>query len=559
MSSNTIESETHKIEANDDLIRSVIVDQTDNLEKGWREAFQNGIDSDATEVRLNFDAEYTLIADNGSGVELNEQKGLDLLTVMGESSKDKNDHDSIGEFGIGKGQIIAKGQTIFVSGTTALLFDIKNWGLEAKTVPLSRVDDFVRELDGEWADLVEEKFGHISNYCGMAILVNHYPDEVPEKESYKWTTFEENIEKRFQYLNSVRYTKLYVNDDLISDKNPLALRTYGKKSHTETYTGPQGGDVQIAVKHGHGSLTVYSGGIKVCNVDSRGISGRIVTENNLRLNFARNEIKSGCPIWNDIEGHLNEVRANIYQNCDKDLNDSARKFIADRLFNHNEFDKYSDIEVFETASESLVSWEEITSEQEIGLAKKNNPAADKLEEAYGAVVLNEEDGAVERFQEARDDLDEAPPDFDAESRAEQNGLHTSYENLEEESLTPTQQKKLGIARRFVDIVGDNREVRYGESDVAAAWTDGESFITITDSAGPSSTWMQWVPELWETVMHELAHEQPSKEEPSHGITFNRIFRKTIEKKGGAEALSQVMGEIREENLTTIAQRGHSDE
>ena len=558
-SDNSDDVQTHSIEANDNLIKSVILDQNGDLVAAWREAFQNIIDSMASEGRLEFDHSYTRIVDNGQGVELTEEKGIQLLTVMGESSKDADDHSTIGEFGVGGSQVIAKGRTVFISGDTALMFDIKGWGLEAKTVPLSDASSLAAEYNDGWANLIDQHFGSFASYDGLAVLVDHYEDEVPDEGSYKWSRFGDNIHSRFKYLNNVDRTKLYVNDELITDLNALDINGYGSPTHTEVYESEQTGPVHIAVKHGGGTLTVYSGGIKVTDVDSRGISGQIVTERNLELNFARNEIKSGCPIWSEISDRLDEIRAKVFNEVKENrLNDSARKFISDRMFNHGERDEYSDAEVFETASEDMVSWDELSQEDEVGMASKGNPAADKLQEAYGQIVLNENDSAVQTFDDHRDDLDDAPEDFDAQIRAENNGLHTTYEEVDERTLKPTQQKQLGIARYIVDEMGVNMDVRWGESDVAAAWTDGNSYIVLTETAAKSSQWIQWVPELWETVVHELAHNvDTSDTEPSHGISFNRSLRENIEKEGGIEALSHIMGKISEKNLTRVAEIGHA--
>ena len=561
MAANTnSESETHSIEANDNLVKSVIVDQTDNIEKGWREFFQNIIDSGATEGRLEQTHEYTFVADNGSGVDLKEQDGIDLLTVMGETTKDAEDHSTIGEFGVGVGQGISKGVAFAVSGYNTLIFDIKGWGLEAKMVPLSSLTSFVyEEFESDLAKFVDERFGHVNHYDGLAWLVYHYDDEVPDENSYKWSKFRNNIQERFQYLNAVRDTELYLNDEVITDSDALDINSHGHPTYNKVYDSPETGKVHIAVKHGYGSLTVYSGGIKVTDVDSRGIEGRIITDRNLRLNFARNEIKSGCPIWSEIEDLLNDIREDLLTEEEEslELENEARDFLADQMFNHGKMEIHADKDIFETASEDMVSWNEIIKRDEIGTARKGNRAADKLEEAYGEIVLNENDDAVETFLENREDIPEAPSDFDAVDRAETRGLHTSYEKIDESGLKPTQWYQLGIARYIVHLMDDDLDVRYGESDVASAWTDGSSEIVITDTATSSSKWISWVPELWNTMMHELAHNTPSKDEPGHGVGYRRRFRQNIERDGGIEALSDLMGEINEKTLSTVAETGHS--
>jgi hypothetical protein len=549
--STQMNAETHNIDANDSLVRSVIVDQADNLEKGWREAIQNGIDSGATKVSLDYDTDFSFVEDNGSGVELTQQQGLDLLTTMGESSKDADDHASIGEFGIGKGQIIAKGKTMFASGTTALLFDITNWGLEARTVPLSDAADIVAEQDPEWAHLILEKFGTAGFYDGMGILVKHYPDEVPSDTSWRWDDYEGNLKDRFRFLESVRDTEVCLNGVCISNGDPRDVTANGEPTHSTTYQSEMTGDVHIGVRHGNGDLTVHSGGIMVKDVQSRGLQGTIVTERNLRLNFARNEIKSGCPIWTQLNEVLVDIRAEVFDHAGH-LNDDAREFYADRMLNKGETQQHGDKEVFETASESYVSYNHVMEQAEIGYANKGNKAADRLEEAFGLVVLNEDDGAVAKF--AKDDNPDKPGTFDAQDRASDEGIHTQFEQVDEYDLKPMQRKKLGVARFIAhqhEEVPDYYEVTFGESDVAHAWTNGVDSITITDSATESNQWVQWVPELWQTMQHEIAHRFSSKEEPSHGRSYANRYWKTVEKQGGIDNLSHLMGEISSHTLDEL--------
>ncbi len=558
--------EEHTIEAADGLVRSTMVDQASDLEHGWREGYQNIVDSGATEGRLEYTHEYTLITDNGEGVELTEDRGVDLLTNMGETSKDSDDHSTVGEFGIGKGQINAKGQALWVSGNQALLFDIKNFGLTVKQTELANVSSVVDEFDSEWADLIEEHFGDTNRYDGLAVLVKHYEEEVPDKDSYKWDKYEERLKDRFQYLETVRDTKLYIGDERISDNDIEEAVDGNKKDHLEVFSGNNIGDVHIAVKHNSAdSLKVYSGGIYVKDESNRGIAGAIVTEKNLSLNFARNEIKSGCPIWNIIDHRLDEIRAKVFSKIKDDrLNKSAREFISSEIFDSGKVDEFGDMEIFKTTDEDMVSLNEIVEQDEIGIAKATNPAADALTEAYGEIVLAESDVATEKLVEARDeddsfsdegDLPEIPSDYDAADRAVDTGLHIDHKDVPEHELTPSQMNRLGVARLMINLSDSNFNVEYGESDAAAAWTDGRNFIKITDSASEGGKWEEWVPSLWLTMMHEVAHKWGDKESASHGRLFNRRFRSQIE--DNENVLVNVMRTIAEDGLKEAAQQGHN--
>jgi hypothetical protein len=549
----------YDIQANDDLVRSVIVDQTDNLEKGWREAAQNAIDSDATVFQLFFNSDSSYMFDNGSGVELNEQKGIDLLRVMGNSSKESDNHENIGEFGIGKGQIIAKGKTVFMSGDTALLFDIKNWGLTARAVPLTSLYEHLSDEDTAWKEEVEGHCGPFlgeDEYEGLGIVVNHYEDEVPDEDSFKWGQFKDDFTERFQYLSLVDQTEIKLSGEVISNEDPFDLEAYGSPAHKKKFTSEETGDVYISVKEGHSTLTVYSGGIKVTNVDGRGLGGSIVVDRNLQLNFARNEIKSGCPIWSELTEKLKEIRDKLYGNGITSLNRDARQYVAERMLKDEEVEKHQDTEVFKVCNESYVSFTKILSQEEIGVSRTGNHAADALAE-MGYVVLDEEDPACKTYLEERDDLVYSPEMFDGTERAEKEGLMTTYETWKENDLTPTQTKKLGVARFMADLMGWEGEINWGESDVAHAWTNGEDEITFTDSCAESMKWICWVPQLHQTLVHEICHREPDKEQANHGGIFNRTFREKMEE-GGVDVLEKTQDRIQDDSLESVAVIGNSD-
>lgn len=560
MSSNSdIQSQRHNIEANDSLIRSVIVDQTDNLEKGWREGIQNGIDSpNSTEVKLSYDSDYTLIRDDGDGVELSEEEGLKLLTVMGNSSKAADDSETVGEFGIGKGQIIAKGKTVFFSGDTALAFDIKGWGLAAETVPLADLYEYLLDKDQEWAQAVDAYINKDS-YDGLGVLVSHYEDEVPSENSYKWNSYKREMKNRFAFVESVRDTEVHLNGTQISDKEPVdRINTTKSDTHHEVSDLGNTGSVEITVEEGRGSLEVHSGGIYVTDVDSRGIEGTVVTDQNLRLNFARNEIKSGCPIWNKVEERLNEIRRKLFSdNNDNEVNQDARKFVAQEIKNHGTEDLQTE-PVFQTATESLVSFNEIVSQSEIAVASTGNPAADRLEEAYGMIVLDNTDPATKVLIDNEDELatdEDLPGRAEAQEKAKDEGLMVDYEQVNKHDLAPRKFQKLGIAKLLAEKMDIKRKIDWGKSDIANAWTDGTTYIRITETAAPDSKWVQWVPQMWRILCHEDAHKYPDKEEASHGRRFDERFRQNID--NNEDALADVMEAISQDSLSTVAEYGHN--
>jgi len=509
--------ETHRITGTDDLLMSVIVDQAADLEHGWREAIQNGIDSPGSRrVELEFDYEQTVVQDDGDGVDLTAERGINLLTALGESSKSE-DEESIGEFGIGKGQIVAKGVTTMKSGDQALIFDVKNHGLEVAQ----------RSLD-EPVD-------------GFRVEVEHYDDEVPRSGSYRWDRYEERIKQRFRYVTKATDVEVVVNDDIVSRHEPADTVSDEPHHAIENYSVEGLGNVHIAVcQSAEMPLEVYSRGVKVKEIDSRGLGGVVVSEPNFQLNFARNDIQSGCPLWEAVNDRLNELRESIFMGMPDDrLTDEARHFIADKMFRAADrgdmetLKRYHDKRVFRTAVGDYVSLSQISEKDKVGRAPAGDPSAEKLNSAYGMMVLDEDDRGYDSFEKivdrAAEHVDE-PEEFEARRKAEDLGMFDERTHIPNHELSANRQKRLKVARYIADRMNIDRTVYYGESDLYDAWTDGHSEIVITDDAMPSSNRLAWMPELFETLVHQLSHRGSTENGcGDHTRSFDQRYRQNMDK------------------------------
>jgi hypothetical protein len=543
---------THELSTNDELIKSVITDQAGSLENGWREAFQNGIDAPgATEVRLCYTQDVSVITDDGDGINLSQETGKQLLTVLGNSSKQTGDSQTIGRFGIGAAQVIAKGQTVFASGDTALLFDIDGWGLEARSVPVDALSSYLADYDEKWAATAEN---HIDQryVTGTTVLCHHYQAEVPDEDSYRWSTYEERTKNRFKFLESVRETAIYLNGERISANDPSAFeRAYKKADAAGEQPLDEGDTMHYAFRRGgRGDIEIFSGGLYVTDIDGRGISGQVTTEPNLDLNFARNEVKSGCPLMKQLRALVDDVRTELLADAEN-IDSAGREFVATQVIERGDA-AFFDTNVFMTATEETVSWNQLTQFDEIPLAETGSRVGDMLEE-LGGVVLAESDPAVSIL---RDNIETVPFSlFDAEERAESQNNFVSFETLERSALSPSQDTLLGVARFMVELMDDDRHVEFGRSDKAHGWTDGSTHIVVTETAAPASVAQAWIPELWQTVVHEVSHSNSSQDEPDHGHRFRKKFREVSEGIG-MEALSETMEQVEANGVRAVAEAGH---
>lgn len=536
--------ETLDIGSTDDLVLSVIIDQASDLEHGWREAISNSIDSPmSSSVNLWYNKNRSIISDDGAGVEITEE-GKDLLTNMGESSKERSSSESIGQFGIGKGQYIAKGRVTLLSKGKALHYNIKEWGIKdgVYITDISEAVNFTSEFNSEWSEHVKEGIKK-HNKEGFTVVISHYKDETPDY-SWKWDRYERNIKKRFKYTTLVTGVKVFVNNECISD-GFVKNENLPPSSLIRSETLSEGGKIITGIGHkADGDISIYSNGVFVKEMERNGFGGFIITDKNFDLNFARNDIKSGCPIWDEALEIIDEECLKVCNNVSgSNMNSSVREFLINKMYeNKSIHKKYKNKKILKTANEHYVSLQEIKKQDKIGMSKSNDKAADRLAEAFGDIILSKDDKAVKIL-----DKNENLEKFDVKKKAQNVGFLKESEIIDEENLTPLQKAKLGVAKQIATKIGIEREIKYGKSSLSNAWTDGKRKIVITDTATPSSKWVQWVPELYRIIIHEWSHNESTKDNhPDHGRRFESNYREKID--SNWESLSEIMEEIQEKGI-----------
>lgn len=541
-----IDYEEHDIDGSQDLIISTIKDQADNLEKSWRESVTNGIDApDSDSCWMWWSKARTIVTDDGSGESLSDSDRRELFTKMGASTKAIADDSTIGRFGIGKGQFYAKGYVTIITNGEAIHFNINDWGITdgAKQCSVDDAVEFTAAYDADWSEHVAE--GIEKHKGGLTVVISHYEDETPSYE-HKWERYEENVANRFKYSSTITGVDVYVNDELISDGS-LNDEVSGSYVKQDTLTGEPTGRVEYAIEHSaSGSIDVYSNGVFVRSIKSDGFSGAVLTYRNLDLNFARNEIKSGCEIWNAVTDELEDAKLNICESMPtKRMCDAAREYVTKRMLNDDDlYSQWKDENLLKGATDSYHSIEEVREKGRVGYASSGKNEADDITEATGDIVLSTNDSAVKQFKENQSDEIDT---FDVEQRAVELGLLEQKERIPIEELTPRQRNKLGVARTLADRLGITRTIHYGKSSSAHAWTDGQSFIVITDSAGESGNWESYTPELYETIIHEWVHTLPTEDsDPGHGAAYNDEFRERLTKNW--DVLSELIRDISENGI-----------
>jgi len=520
-----VSAESFDIQGTPELVISQIKDQADNIEKSWREAVTNCLDAPgSTNAWLWWNEQRSIITDDGDGAPMTEADKRKLVTHMGASTKHADDDDTIGRFGIGKGQYYAKARVTIITQANAIHFNIEDWGIKngARMTDAADAAVFAAQHDTDWGDHVRE--GLTKHKGGFTVVLSHYDDETPDRH-WRWQNHADSLTSRFKYASKTTGVDVYVDDTLISDEpltNDLTLiPERSDRVLTDTLTTDTTGRVDVALElKAEGDIDVHSNGVFVRSLDSDAFTGVILTHNNLDLNFARNEIKSGCPIWNAVRDHVDELKLTLCRRTNTNkLPHGARAYVAKRMAaDTTVFDNWEDEPVYRGVDDEYYSVTDVETAPQIGYGRRGDTTATNVMDDTDMLVLDDYDDAVTRVKQLTNSADtaehthdenDAPTlstnEADVDTVANDNELVDTPETVTDTSLEPRQQQKLAVARRLAAHISTDKTVSYGESHTQDAWTDGHSNVVITDSAAPGSSWKIYVPQLYDALVTQIAY------------------------------------------------------
>jgi len=98
-----------------------------------------------------------------------------------------------------------------------------------------------------------------------------------------------------------------------------------------------------------------------------GVGGVVVSKGNLTLNFVRNDIQSGCDRWQQIDDALEQARDDLYANVSDDrLTAESWEVMIEAIASESSDERWADRNLFQLATESRISLEEIQAAPKIG-------------------------------------------------------------------------------------------------------------------------------------------------------------------------------------------------
>lgn len=516
-------SEKREFRMSPALLWKVIHDQAGTISKAILEGVMNSVDAGSTFCDVTITANSFAIKDDGKGF-VDENEIFRFFESFGEEHVEGD--AKYGRFRMGRGQIMAFGHNIWKTGEFEMDVNLKPQGQQKR-------DDKFR-LGYELKKGLEKK-------KGCCIEVDLYEEN--------WMSPSE-LSRMVEEVG--RYVK-YVDIPVRLNGEVVSVDPATEKWDIET-------DEFYLKRKANGGLTVYNLGslVKTQNAwYTGGVSGVVVSKKQLKVNFARNDIQSDCPIYKKITKLLkDESAADVKRN--KPMDENARIYHSKQLMaGESDLKTMLKQRLITDVTNSHHPLEILMKKTAISAAPRGDMLAETAHTRGLAFVMSNE--CLERFgvetiEEFVQDMQQLFAD-----NGYPNSLHalkpidaktfgkvisSSHIPLKPSELNPAERLALSFLNEasktmhyyghwmdrqhnlsvFSDI-REPRKVHVGRSETALAWTNGTSdiwfdrdFLMRNFKSG-----FRGMTVLANTMLHEYIHREADTASHEHGIEFYEAF------------------------------------
>lgn len=529
-------AETRRFSMHPKLLLDVIQRQAGSLAKAIIEGVMNAADAGATRCAVSITDERVGIGDNGRGI-TERREVEEFFEVFGQPHSEK-EGKKFGTFRMGRGQMFAFGANVWQTGPFEMRIDVQEKGLDYVLAPLSEP------------------------VSGCTIDIRLYsklkPSDIAETERAirKW----------------VKYAPIEVTvNGEVASVDPA----------TEKWTH-ETDDAWIRLAGESGPLSIYNLGIHTMDMAGYqlGTGGTVVSKRQLKVNFARNDIQSDCPVWRRVKPLIDQkAREKIAST--PDLTDSQRQRMCDLVAQGDPPPDAKKMKLFTTSSGKHVSAEVLLRERykynnRYTHCPRGDRRGDKVHQQKIAYVLSTE--SVTRF--GTSDLAKVmvmanklacgqgwyPSRHDDDGiqvvpfESVAGSINTGHRILADADLNLVERLWIELANRSAGTLIDFRnrqdyrakvrKIVAGESDVANGWTDGLSYVAINRKFLKALTLdNRGLTDLGTLLAHELCHDGPDTGSHIHSLEFYEEFHDLVRLKlpdfimGAAQRLPVVMKSV----------------
>ena len=526
--------ETRKLVAHEKLLIDVIKRQAGSLQKAILEGTMNSVEAGATGVSINFLCERTgpaflSIYDDGIGIKTKKEL-VNHFETFGQPHEE-SENVIWKQFRMGRGQMFAFGKNTWRTSQFQMVVDVDN----------TELDYFLQEN-------LEEKDG-----CEIEIELYKNPIEQYNISSVK--SLQEQVKEQ------IRFVKIPVsfNDEVLSI-NPKDL-DWDYEDDNAYY-----------LFNDTSRLKIYNLGVYVKSkwINEVGVGGIVVSKKRLKVNFARNDIQSDCNTYKEICEIVQENKIKKAKKTYKTMNDGQRiSLLTDFRDGVESFAELKGKRIFKTSQGKWISWSMLTKKYDGPwvFAPVGSRSADKAMEMGVALCLDDSipeelgyTGEVEKFfdwlmyEQMKVEKGVSPYDqnisywqrevvekalnnlrkncllFDGsedtkiiDAKKLQDMFNEDYKPIPHKELRKSEKDFIRVMESF--NCWDGRSIRVGNSSVASAWTDGETYITFDRSFLKKIIFTSeaYLLSLFHVACHELAHNEKTTGTHYHGQDFYETY------------------------------------
>lgn len=493
----TATTETRRFVMHPAMLMAVIQRQAGTLTKAILEACMNSVDAGAKECYVTIDPDLVTITDDGQGFR-NKAEIENWFDCFG-APHDESEHKTYGTFRMGKGQGFSFGANKWQTGNFIMAVDIKEKGLDYE---LSHTDD---------------------PHNGCKIEIELYEKLCPS----------DLIETSTSIARWVKYA-------------PIPIYVNGKLATVDPAKEQWDFETEEAyvLLQATGSLTVYNLGMFVADFGSYqyGVSGVVVSKKQLKVNFARNDVQSDCPVWRKVKPFLKKKADVALATRKRKWTDDEKAYAALKIVAGNiTYEDAQHCPVITDITGSDWTLKRFASRlraftNRVSAGPEGDIRGDKAMQGMSAFILSNE--TLQRFKVSTiEELATLLGNFswnfqDLRTVSFQlliEGIDENFELIESKKLTPTQRIILDVLARsnhaIIDKMGQSayrkrRVVHIGRSKVARAWTDGATYIAINANEIFNldvgiAFWMR----MAHLLTHEYCHDENTSGSHMHSKDF----------------------------------------
>jgi hypothetical protein len=495
-------SEIRTLKMHSNLLYHTIMRQAGTIAKAVLEGIMNSVDAKATFCDIELTQDSLVIMDDGCGFK--DSAEIDEFFETFGTPHEEGDA-TYGTFRMGRGQLFAFGVNNWTSGEFKMDVDIKNKGLEYEfRCGQPRTDGCVIEV------ALYDKLSRIDlaeNIRTIEVMAKYAPINV-----------------------NLNGTKISVdpedeNWDFVTDEAYIRLKD-------------------------NRNIDVYNLGILVLTLSAwhYGTGGTVVSKKQVKVNYARNDIMSDCPVWKKIRTKVTSVTREKIEKKPR-LNDDERKRLALLCYeDERAWDAIRDKKLLTDVSNRPRKTSDIVYlyayNNTVTAAPKGSVVGERIMKNKMAFVLSEE--SLDRF-----DVKNVEELFDL---LEQGGMsplyrdnnkinivdfrdlakrfNESYDIIDSNKLTFSEEVWVTVANKFMDWF-NRRKIVVGRSERADAWTDGATYIAFNRDFLKSLRYdsLASMSKFAHVLAHEYCHESDDTDSNVHGPEFDERYRNLVEKNG----------------------------